>query len=203
MSIPLAMRKHRAILPTFREFHHRLASRLIKQHDLHQKKIIEIGGGKGEFLTLLCELGDNEGIGFDPAYVSERDQSSVRGKINFIKDFYSEKYAHYQSDFICCKMTLEHIHQTGDFVKMVRRSIGEQAETTVFFQVPDTSRILKDLAFWDMYYEHCSYFTLGSLARLFRDCDFEVIDLWKDYDDQYLMIEARPRSWQWDSNSSR
>jgi len=34
--------------------------------------------------------------------------------------------------------------------------------------------------------------SLGSLACLFRKCGFDVIDLWKDYDDQYLMIAARP-----------
>ncbi len=47
-------------------------------------------------------------------------------------------------------------------------------------------------AFWDIYYEHCSYFTPGSLARLFRASGFEVFDLALDYDDQYLLIEARP-----------
>jgi len=89
-------------------------------------------------------------------------------------------------------MTLEHIQQTADFVSTVRRSIGDQSDTIVFFQVPNVRRILRDLAFWDIYYEHCSYLSLGSLALLFRKCGFDVIDLWKDYDDQYLMIEARP-----------
>ena len=52
--------------------------------------------------------------------------------------------------------------------------------------------VLCDVAFWDIYYEHCSYFTKGSLARLFRANGFEVNKLWTVYDDQYLMIEARP-----------
>jgi hypothetical protein len=40
--------------------------------------------------------------------------------------------------------------------------------------------------------EHCSYFSQGSLGRLFRHAGFEVRDLWTAYDDQYLMIEAYP-----------
>jgi ABC-type hemin transport system substrate-binding protein len=52
--------------------------------------------------------------------------------------------------------------------------------------------VLQDLAFEDIYYEHCSYFTQGSLARLFRSCGFEVVELYRDYGDQYLFIEARP-----------
>ncbi|GAH35269.1 unnamed protein product, partial [marine sediment metagenome] len=181
-----------AFSSTFNAFHRNLATCLIERYDLHSKDIIEIGSGQGEFLTLLCELGDNRGVGFDPAYISRRNQSQANDQIIFIKDFYSEKYANYRGDFLCCKMTLEHIQQTADFVSTVRRSIRHQLATIVFFQVPNVARILRDLAFWDIYYEHCSYLSLGSLTRLFRKCGFDAIDLWKDYDDQYLMIEARP-----------
>jgi hypothetical protein len=48
------------------------------------------------------------------------------------------------------------------------------------------------VAFWDIYYEHCSYFSNSSLTHLFRQTGFQVMDFWTDYDDQYLMIEARP-----------
>ncbi|KKR32820.1 MAG: C-methyltransferase [Candidatus Gottesmanbacteria bacterium GW2011_GWC2_39_8] len=178
--------------PTFNTFHQNLASRLINRYNLHGKDIIEIGCGKGEFLTILCETGKNRGVGFDPSYISDRNRSEAKDRITFIKDFYSEKYANYQGDFVCCKMTLEHIQKTSDFLSTVRRSIGNRPNTIVFFQVPSVTRILRELAFWDIYYEHCSYFSIGSLARLFRKCGLDIIDLTKDYDDQYLMIEARP-----------
>jgi hypothetical protein len=181
-----------AFSPTFNAFAHRLATRLIDQYNLHGKAIIEIGCGQGEFLTMLCQLGDNRGIGFDPAYDNVRSQSQAQDRVTFIKDFYSEKYAHYHADFVCCKMTLEHIQHTADFVGTVRRSLGDQSNAIVFFQVPDVTRILQELAFWDIYYEHCSYLSLGSLARLFRHCGFDVVSLAKEYDGQYLMIEAKP-----------
>jgi SAM-dependent methyltransferase len=181
-----------AFSPTYNAFARRLAAHLIERYDLHDKDIIEIGCGQGEFLTLLCELGGNRGVGFDPAYVSGGDPSEVSDRITFVKDFYSEEYAEYASDFVCCKMTLEHIQQTADFVSTLRRSIGDRPNTVVFFQVPDVTRILRQLAFWDIYYEHCSYFSPASLVHLFRKCGFAVVDLWKDYDDQYLMIEAQP-----------
>jgi SAM-dependent methyltransferase len=179
--------------PTFHAFHQRLALYLIKRYNLHKKHIIEIGCGKGEFLNLLCELGDNYGVGFDPAYVSERNSSSLKNQTTFIKDFYSEKYANYKADFVCCKMTLEHIQNTAHFIKMVCQCVGDNPGSIIFFQVPDVQRILDELAFWDIYYEHCSYFSAGSLAFLFRICGLDIIDLWKEYGDQYLMIASRPR----------
>ncbi len=178
--------------PTFQDFHHDLASRLINRYNLHGKDIIEIGCGKGEFLTMMCEIGNNRGIGFDPAYVQERNTSAVKDRINFIQDFYSEKYSGYHGDFVACKMTLEHIQDTTEFMQTVRRSVGDRADTIVFFMIPEIRRILEERAFWDIYYEHCSYFSKGSVARLFRSCGFDVLRLGTEYDDQYLTIEARP-----------
>ncbi len=176
---------------TFRSFLTKTARDLIDKYDLHNKKIIEIGCGKGEFLHLLCKLGNNSGLGFDPAYVPERDQE-INDEVRFIKDYYSEKYAGYQGDVICCRMTLEHISETQKFVSTVRRAIGENENTIVFFQVPNVIRILRDIAFEDIYYEHCSYFSPGSLARLFKKCHFKILDLRLVYDDQYIALEAKP-----------
>jgi SAM-dependent methyltransferase len=178
--------------PTFRAFHERLATSLIEKYDLRNKKIVEIGCGKGEFLSLICRMGRNQGIGFDPAFVAERNPAGKDLDISFVQDFYSEKYAQVGADFFCCKMTLEHIANTADFIRNVRRAVGDRSESIVFFQVPDARRVLSDLAFWDIYYEHCSYFCAGSLARVFREAGFEVLETWTDYDDQYLMISARP-----------
>jgi hypothetical protein len=88
-------------------------------------------------------------------------------------------------------MTLEHIDRTFEFMQTVRRSVTSP-DTLIFFQVPNGRYVLDDLAFWDVYYEHCSYFTLGSLARLFRQTHFEVVALETIYDDQYITVVAKP-----------
>lgn len=177
--------------PTFRAFHEQLASQLVKDCDLQGKTIIEIGCGKGDFLPLLCRMGSNRAIGFDPAFVAERNPANGCD-VTYIADFYSEKYANYKADFICCKMTLEHIHNTLDFVSGIRSTIGNASQTLVFFQVPDARRILQDGAFWDIYYEHCSYFTAESLTALFERAGFDVISTALEYGDQYLTILAKP-----------
>ena len=177
---------------TFNKFHKELAERLVQKYDLHDKEVLEIGCGKGEFITLLSQLGGNRGVGFDPGYHEERNTGSGADRVTFIKDFYSEKYSDYKADFVCCKMTLEHIHKTGEFIDTVRRSIGDANDTVVFFQIPEVTRILRDCAFEDIYYEHCSYFSPGSLTRLFRRAGFGVLNIETEYDGQYLTIEAVP-----------
>jgi SAM-dependent methyltransferase len=179
---------------TFNAFAQDLAKRLVKKHNLHNKRILEIGCGKGDFLASLCELGHNYGVGIDPAWIAGRIKSEASERLTFIKDYYSERYVNYHGDLICCRHTLEHIYNTAEFVNTVRNAIGNRLDTIVFFEVPDITRVLRELAFWDIYYEHCSYFSLGSLARLFRSCKFEVTDLSIDFDGQYLLIEAKPTS---------
>jgi SAM-dependent methyltransferase len=176
---------------TFNAYAQKLADRLIDTYNLHDKHVSEIGCGRGDFLALLCELGDNYGVGIDPSTVSGGVQSKALDRMMFIRDYFSERYAKYLGDFVCCRHTLEHIPNTAQFVNSVRTSIGAN-NTPVFFEVPDIGRILNEVAFWDIYYEHCSYFNLKSLGQLFRFCNFEVTNLVKDYFDQYLLIEAKP-----------
>lgn len=175
---------------TFNSFAHSLAKGIIDRYGIRNKRIIEIGCGKGEFLKLLCEMGSNSAVGFDPAYV--KTDSSSSADIEFISEFYSGKHSHPSADLIVCKMALEHIQDTAGFLKTVRSSVRDNSNVVLFFQVPDMMRILKELAFWDIYYEHCSYFSPGSLARLFRSTGFDIMDLRCDYGGQYIICEARP-----------
>ena len=169
-----------------------LAARWVDKYDLADKSVLEIGCGTGEFLTWMVEAGAGKGIGIDPGVHPERIDSPAADRLEWIADFYSESYTHLEADAVVCRHTLEHILPVGDFMSMVRRSIGDRSDTVVLFELPDVRRVLDEIAFWDVYYEHCSYFSLGSLARLFRRTGFEVLDLQLEYDDQYLLIEARP-----------
>ena len=181
--------------PTFNAFARALAKRWVEQYHLQGKSVLEIGCGKGEFLVLLVELGMAKGIGIDPAFVPERLSTPVASRLEFIQDLYSEKYAQSRcsrADVICCRHTLEHIAPTGSFLRMIRRTIGDRAETLLLFELPDVFRVLREAAFWDIYYEHCSYFTTGSLARLFRRAGFDLLELELEYDGQYIVIAGRP-----------
>lgn len=181
-----------AFSPRFVRFARDLATEWVEKYELTDRLVLEIGCGKGEFLTMMCEAGAGAGIGIDPGARPERIESPAADRLTWIQDLYTERYSFIAADAIVCRHTLEHIAPVGDFMRTIRRSIGNRYDTVVLFELPDVLRVLREVAFWDVYYEHCSYFSAGSLARLFRATGFDVIDVRLDYDDQYLLVEARP-----------
>lgn len=178
--------------PHFRKFQTELADRWISRYGLRNRRLLEIGCGKGDFLQEICSRGSNRGTGIDPSYRPDRSLNGNNVDTTFLRELYSTEHADIDTDFVCCRHTLEHIEQTLAFVELCRRQAVANNDAIVAFEVPDVRRVLQEQAFWDVYYEHCSYFSLGSLGRLFRSLNLEIIDLYTDYADQYLIVESRP-----------
>jgi 2-polyprenyl-3-methyl-5-hydroxy-6-metoxy-1,4-benzoquinol methylase len=185
--------------PRFQDYAQSLATRLLERHNLYDKDIIEIGCGKGDFLLLLCELGNNRGVGFDPSYVPQTDPRQAKEQVKFIQDFYSQRYANYQGDLVCCRHTLEHIQNPKDLLKPLRQAIGDRLNTAVFFEVPNALHTFRHLAIWDIIYEHCCYFTPLSLAHTFSFCGFRISELSEEFDGQFIGLEALPDQGEADS----
>jgi len=174
----------------FNQFQAELVQRLVTQYDLKGKSILEIGCGEGHFLFDLARATGSKALAMDPVFAPDRIPADLAGQIECIRDLFDERYTDLSADFIACRNTLEHIQPVAEFVGTVRKMLGEKREPVVFFEVPDSLRVLNELAFWDIHYEHCSYFSIGSLARLFRREGFEVYNLTTEFDDQYLLIET-------------
>lgn len=180
--------------PTFNAFADTLAADLVRRWNLVRKHVVEIGCGKGDFLAKVCELGHNDGVGFDPTAAPGRLQGGGADRVMLRPEFYSGRTGALYADAVICRHTLEHIPDVGRFVHTLRRSLDASPGARVFFEVPDVGRVLRDGAFWDVYYEHCSYFTPGSLARLFRREGFIVDDVRLGFEDQYVLLEAHVAS---------
>lgn len=175
--------------PLFRAFQTALIERLIATYGVRGRSVVEIGCGPGDFLVELCRRGGNRGVGIDP----RGGGADVNGAdVRFVRELFSADRHDVPCDVLCCRHTLEHMHETGAMIGEVRRFLAERPGAIAFFEVPDAGRIWREAAFWDVYYEHCSYFTAGSLARLFRRHGFEVLEVGPVFGGQYLTIVARP-----------
>lgn len=174
--------------PVFQNYTRQAVIRLIDAYRLHGKTAIDIGCGKGDFLEMLCAAGDNRGIGFDPNYEGELDPSDR--PLTFVRDMYSETYGSAGCDFICSRYVLEHVSRPAEFLRMIRKTIGARTGVVFYCEVPNVELILRELSIWDIIYEHCSYFSAASLARIFCDSGFRIERLVEGYDGQFLCIDA-------------
>jgi len=177
--------------PRFQKYNKVLIKYLIKTYNLNNKNIIDIGCGKGHFLTLLCKQGNNRGIGFDPSCSNKQTKNSTK-QVTFVKDFYSEKFSNCKTDFICCRQVLEHIQHPHELLAIIHNAIINKKNTAVFFEVPNTKFMLKNLSIWDLIYEHYSYFSKSSFHYLFTSSGYQVCNLTETFGNQYLCIEAKP-----------
>ena len=80
--------------PTFVKFITGITQRFIQKYELYEKLVLEIGCGKGDFLRLISELGDNRGIGIDPSWVPGRVKENAQ--LKFITDFYNVTHGHFK-----------------------------------------------------------------------------------------------------------
>jgi SAM-dependent methyltransferase len=181
-----------AFSPHFQGFIRDLSRDWVDRFCLRGKHIVEIGCGKGEFLVEMLRAGAASGLGIDPGVHPERVPDDIRDRARWIRGFFPSDLPELVADAVVCRHTLEHIAPVGEFMQSVRRAIGERRGTAVLFELPGTQHVLDNGWFWDIYYEHCSYFTAGSLARLMRRTGFELLGVRPAYDGQYLLVEALP-----------
>ncbi|NET54164.1 MAG: methyltransferase domain-containing protein [Merismopedia sp. SIO2A8] len=131
------------------------------------------------------------------------EHSPMAQQVKFIQDFYSERYQDYQADLICCRHTLEHISNPADLLKPLRLAIGNRLQTMVFFEVPNALHTFRNLAVWDIIYEHCCYFAPTSLAQAFSRCGFQICEQSEAFEGQFLCLEALPATNDFTSNDER
>lgn len=178
--------------PHFAMYAEDLARSLVERHALRGRLVVDVGCGRGDFLALLCRLGGNRGRGYDRSCPPDAAAVAQGLDVTFVAEFFSRTIALPPVDLLCCRQVLEHVADPAAFLSEIVASPAVTGETVLFFEVPNAAYTLDDDGIWDLIYEHCSYFTEGSLVALFERCGFEVMATRGLYSGQYLGIEARP-----------
>ena len=137
--------------------------------------VLEIGCGKGTFLNVMRAKGVHKIGGFDPAY--EGNDPAI------VSDYFGNSAIDEPADLIVLRHTLEHIASPLDFLRTI--SDANEGRGKIFIEVPDFDWIENARAFWDIYYEHCNYFTRHTLDALFQQSRW-----WSLFQGQYQGLLA-------------
>ncbi|EIT84627.1 ndp-hexose methyltransferase [Fictibacillus macauensis ZFHKF-1] len=164
---------------------------LKEQKHVKGKTVVEVGCGKGDFLTqLIMSEGTNKGYGFDPSYQGEANPHEA---LVFVRDYFSDAYHSVQGDVCICRHVIEHIEQPVAFLEEIRKGLCEK-NARYYFETPCVDWIVRHGATWDFFYEHCSYFSRSTLLRAFSEAGISPLRATTVFGDQYLWGEGSARS---------
>ena len=176
--------------PHFQTYAEQLARSLIERYNVKDTTVLDIGCGKGEFLDLLCTLGNNRGIGFDASYVAEHITHLSPERLTFVRENFSEHAARIAAALVSCRHVLEHVSNPRALVAAIAATARNALNAVVYIEVPHALWTFERLGIWDVIYEHCAYFTPLSLRFLLEGCGLHVIRLYEAFDGQYLSAEC-------------
>jgi SAM-dependent methyltransferase len=178
--------------PLFEQHVAQLAKRIVDDHAIRGRDVVEVGCGRGTFLRRVCAAGDNRGVGFDPAYVG--DESVDGGRVRFVREYYGPRQAGVPADAVICRHVIEHVPFPLQLLEAVRGALAGAVEAHAFFETPDVEWILDGAVLQDFFYEHCSYFSAESLAYCFRRAGFGNVSIERVFGGQYLWMHAIHRA---------
>ena len=61
----------------FQDYASTIAKNLIEKYNVKNKSVIDVGCGQGDFLKMVCEIGENKGFGFDPSFRGEKQTKQI------------------------------------------------------------------------------------------------------------------------------
>jgi 2-polyprenyl-3-methyl-5-hydroxy-6-metoxy-1,4-benzoquinol methylase len=155
---------------------------LVQKYSLQNKKIIEIGCGRGEYLSLLNLSGAN-------AYGLEDSEESVNYCVanglkvskGFVKNS-DDKLKDEPFDAFCILSFLEHLPDPNETLKGIYNNLADNAVGLI--EVPNFDMILKNKLFSEFIGDHLFYFTKETLKITLALNGFEILeinDIWHNY----------------------
>ena len=175
--------------PAFECYLTGLAEEFIERHSLHGQPVLEVGCGKGDFLKLFCRLSGGPGTGYDTTY--QGPSGLQRNRIRFHRRYVSASDIRSPYAAALCRHVVEHIGTIGAFLSDLRKIAAACGDPIILIETPRFEWIAEHLCFWDIFYEHCNYFTMPCLATLCRRAGFNVIRQRATFGRQYQVLELK------------
>jgi len=154
----------------------------VKKYSLKNKKVIEIGCGRGEYLSLMKQFGiDAYGLEYAEDSVNQCIQDGLAVSQKYIENS-DEKIDGAPFDAFFILNFFEHIPDPNTMLVGVYNNLTDDGLGLV--EVPNFNMMLKNNLFSEFIGDHLFYFTRDTLSSTLSQNGFEVVEckeIWYDY----------------------
>lgn len=161
----------------------------LSRYDLKNKKAIEIGSCRGDFLDVLERLGfDAMGLenGSESVKIArDRGYKVIKGYIEECQEELKKKYS-----LVVCNNFLEHQPRTKQFLRCIRDLIEDDG--LLYLSVPNLNYLLGKSCLYEFVADHLVYFTKSTLKTALEQNGFEVLEQAEKNNGNDLVVIARP-----------
>lgn len=154
----------------------------LEQYSLRGQRVLEVGCGRGEYLTIMQEVGAKAyGLEHLPESVVACRQQGLAVQEGFMEGADTRlPEAPFEAFFTL--NFLEHQPTPKNFLRGIWHNLVPQGIGLV--EVPNFDMMLRQRLFSEFTTDHLLYFTTETLATTLQVCGFEVLDsrvVWHDY----------------------
>jgi SAM-dependent methyltransferase len=154
----------------------------VRSYNLHGKKVLEIGCGRGEYLSILRQSGvDAYGL----EHLEDSVEKCLKQDLNVLFGFVESnryKISHYPFDAFLMLNFLEHLPDPNATLRGIYNNMSDDAVGLV--EVPNFDMILRKKLFSEFMSDHLIYFTKDTLCTTLVINGFNVLECnetWHDY----------------------
>ena len=156
--------------------------KFVDKHSLHGKKVVEIGCGKGEFLSLMKKAGvDAYGIEYSDESVDYCRKNDLKVEKLYLEGE-DDKISGHPFDCFFIMNFFEHLQDPNATLKSLYNNLSDSGVGLI--EVPNFDMILRNDLFSEFINDHLFYFTKETLTRVLELNGFEIIEckeVWYDY----------------------
>lgn len=181
-----------AVSDVIKDFKTRQFTEFLHKYSLQGKKIVEIGCGRGEFLSLLSTL-DVKAYGVE--YAESAVHECLNGGLNVFRGYPDRgagKLANGPFDGFLLLMFLEHMPEPNVALRVIYENLVDDAIGLI--EVPNFDMLLRNKLFSEFISDHLLYFTKETLQTLLQLNGFEVMSCIEMRDDYVISVVVKKRS---------
>jgi SAM-dependent methyltransferase len=179
--------------PEMMDFRRKQFGSLMEKFSLKGKKIIEIGCGRGEILSIMRECGgDAYGLEYSEDSVAHCTGNGLKVSKGFVETA-TCSLEHSPFDAFLILNFLEHLPDPTGTLEGIQRNLADDGVGLV--EVPNFDMILRERLFSEFIGDHLLYFTRDTLCTTLRISGFDVVEcseIWHDYIISAIVRKRQP-----------